>query len=375
MKYLVKLSLLTFGVLFLISIDLIKAQKKDDFAMEQMWFIYSDWQKTTGTKVTWAPVKGQRNTVLAESKKNGLLKADLVDGKINALYFSKDEFSVWPTPEDRAIGKFIGKLLFAFEAQNSGLVKDVLFEYSVELSQNGYSNQKQLLEEFSKLSSVEVESINKNIVDEQMERNVVFKGGKKSYTAAVKNPFGNPVGDMVSRIKQFQNELDNPESIGMESLGHEKLWKKTAENTLEYAQEQYKQFGSPKYSISKDTSGKWIVVNPKRVEEKVLLVSLYPDTLDLDYEVPTEVTLTVKGLAKSEKVMKGEEFLNLWKTLTKHYEIYLHQSEKADVINPEKSMLILKSDEGFYHYISIRHKKTGDKWDSMEVNMYPFIDE
>ena len=152
MKYLVKLSLLTFGVLFLISIDLIKAQKKDDFAMEQMWFIYSDWQKTTGTKVTWAPVKGQRNTVLAESKKNGLLKADLVDGKINALYFSKDEFSVWPTPEDRAIGKFIGKLLFAFEAQNSGLVKDVLFEYSVELSQNGYSNQKQLLEEFSKLS-------------------------------------------------------------------------------------------------------------------------------------------------------------------------------------------------------------------------------
>jgi len=343
--------------------------------MEQMWFIYSDWQKTTGTKVTWAPVKGQRNTVLAESKKNGLLKADLVDGKINALYFSKDEFSVWPTPEDRAIGKFIGKLLFAFEAQNSGLVKDVLFEYSVELSQNGYSNQKQLLEEFSKLSSVEVESINKNIVDEQTERNVVFKGGKKSYTAAVKNPFGNPVGDMVSRIKQFQNELDNPESIGMESLGHEKLWKKTAENTLEYAQEQYKQFGSPKYSISKDTSGKWIVVNPKRVEEKVLLVSLYPDTLDLDYEVPTEVTLTVKGLAKSEKVMKGEEFLNLWKTLTKHYEIYLHQSEKADVINPEKSMLILKSDEGFYHYISIRHKKTGDKWDSMEVNMYPFIDE
>jgi len=375
LKYIAQLSFLTFGILFLITIDLVKAQKKDDFAMEQMWFIFSDWQKTTGTKVTWAPKKGQRSVVIAESKKNGLLKADLVDGKINALYFSKDEFSAWPTPEDRAIGKFIGKLLFAFESRNSGLVKDVLFEYSIELSQNGYTNQNELVEEFSKLRTVEVESINKNIVDEQTERNVVFKGGKKSYTARVQNPFGNPVGDMVSRIKQFQEELDNPESIGLESLGHEKLWKKTAENKLEYAQEQYKQFGSPRYSITQDTTGKWIVSSPKRVEEKVLLISLYPDTLDIDYEVPAEVTVTIKGLEKSEKTMNGEEFLYLWKELTKHYEIYLHQSDKVEVINPEKSMLILKSDEGFYHFVSIRHKRNGDTWERMEINMYPFIDE
>ncbi len=370
-----KRSLLGIVALFLIFSEILSAQKKEDFAMEQSWFIFSDWKKTTGTKINWNPKKGDRTTVLAESKKNGTLKADLVDGKINALYFSKDEFSVWPTPEDRSIGKFIGKMLYAFESRNSGLVQDVLFEYSSILSQNGYSDQEKLINEFSKLKMVEVESINKNVVDEQTERSVVFKNGKKSYTVKIQNPFGNPVGDMVSRINQFQLEIDKIDSLSISDLKHKQNWVKSGTKALEYAQEQYKQFGSPKYRIEKSSSGKWIVAIPKREEEKLLVASIYPDSLQLIYAYPNEVLLTVKGLEKSQRTMTGIAFLRMWKQLTANYEVYLHQSEKADVINPEKSMLILKSDEGFYHFVSIRHKKTGDKWERMEVNMYPFIDE
>jgi hypothetical protein len=375
MRTLVNSSFLSLGILFLISIEILSAQKKEDFAMEQSWFIFSDWKKATGTKVTWNPKKGDRTTVLANSKKNGILKADLVDGKINALYFSKDEFSIWATPEDKSIGKFIGKLLYAFEAKNAGLVQDVLFEYSTTISQNGYSNQEKLLDEFSKLSTVEVESINKNVVDEQTERSVIFKSGKKSYTVSIQNPFGNPVGDMVSRINQFQSEIDSIDSLIIQDLKHGQNWEKAGETALEYAQEQYKQFGSPKYRLEKSANGKWNVAVPKREEEKLLVASIYPDSLKLMFSIPAEVLLTVKGLEKSQRTMTGDDFLHMWKRLTANYEVYLHQSDKADVINPEKSMLILKSDEGFYHFVSIRHKKTGDKWESMEVNMYPFIDE
>ena len=72
-----KRSLLGIVALFLIFSEILSAQKKEDFAMEQSWFIFSDWKKTTGTKINWNPKKGDRTTVLAESKKKWYPKGRL----------------------------------------------------------------------------------------------------------------------------------------------------------------------------------------------------------------------------------------------------------------------------------------------------------
>lgn len=358
---------------FMLFVPNATSQKKDDFGMEQLWYVFSDWKKNTKQKVMWNPEKGERYIVISQSKKYGDLKAEMVDSKINVLFYSKDEYAVWPTPEDKAIAKFIGKLLFAFEAGNSGLVNDILFEHSTEISHNGLSDQKALTSEFIKLKTIEMESINKNVIDDVVHHTVVMKSGKKSYTLDVLNPFGNPVGDMVSRVNQLMEEIDAQKPISLEKIDHTVNWKKQGEKKLEYEQQVYKQFGSPKYLVKKKSKN-WEVTIPKRMEEKVLLGSLYPENISLNLPLPKEVTLNVKGFQKSVRNYTGEEFLTLWKNLTAYYEVYLHQFENEDAINPERSMLILKSNDGYYHFVSIKHVRKDNKWEKMEINFYPFID-